>query len=174
MSRRRFSAMLCAMNSDHQFDPIILDHGPGQSKASRVQGLSHAQVMLVQQTLAQAYRTESPIAELFYTRLFALDPSLRLLFQRDSREQERKFMALLVSVVSRLAHPGRLLPVLNRYARRQAGNGVREEHYALVEAALLGALGQVLGEQFTPMVETAWRRACRLVAELWHEPRLNK
>jgi hemoglobin-like flavoprotein len=131
--------------------------------------LSHTQVMLVQQSLAQACQEDISLAALFYDHLFELDPSLRPLFHRSGQEQERKFMAMLVSVVNGLTHLEMILPVMQGLGRRHASYGVQQEHYGLVEAALLWALAQVLGEHFTPAVEIAWSTLYRLVAEVMQE-----
>jgi hemoglobin-like flavoprotein len=142
---------------------------PPQRMLKAADHISTAQIALVQQSFGQASRHEAGIAALFYTRLFELDPSLRPLFSRERAEQERKFTAMLVTVVCRLPHPFLYLPVVQGLGRRHAAYGVREEHYAVVEAALLWALAQALGEGFTPAVEIAWRTAYRLLAKLMKE-----
>ena len=49
--------------------------------------------------------------------------------------------------------------------RRHAGYGVRASHYELVRRALLAAIGNALGEDFTDATREAWVNAFGLVAE---------
>lgn len=98
-------------------------------------------------------------ALLFYGRLFALDPSLRRMFGGDMEAQGRKLMATLSFVVDNLDRLPGLLPAVQSLGRRHAAYGVREEHYAVVAAALLWTLEQGLGESFTPAVRDAWANA---------------
>ena len=98
-------------------------------------------------------------ALLFYGRLFALDPSLRRMFGGDMEAQGRKLMATLSFVVDNLERLPQLLPAVQSLGRRHAAYGVREEHYAVVAAALLWTLEQGLGESFTPAVRGAWANA---------------
>jgi hemoglobin-like flavoprotein len=128
--------------------------------------VSSEQIVLVQQSFAQARSQDARLAKLFYGRLFELDSSLRSLFHGDSQEQERKFMAMLVMMVNGLPHLEMLLPVVQGLGHRHVTYGVQAEHYALVEKALLWALAQRLGENFTPAVVAAWRAAYALLSEV--------
>jgi len=56
--------------------------------------VSLAQKTLVQTSFAQVEPIAEAAAELFYGRLFALDPSLRRLFKGDMTAQGRKLMAM--------------------------------------------------------------------------------
>jgi hemoglobin-like flavoprotein len=103
-------------------------------------------------------------AQLFYLRLFAIDPSLRPMFKGDMREQGRKLIAMMSVAVNGLAQIETLTPVIEVLGRRHAGYGVKDEHYATVVAALLWALEQGLGARFTPDVKDAWAAAYGLLA----------
>src|SRR5215467_11807552 len=96
----------------------------------------------------------APIADqaaaLFYANLFAADPSLRLLFRGDMREQGTRLLQMIGAAVRMLDSPHRLLPTLHALGARHAGYGVRDAHYATVGAALVRTLEQGLGDSFTP------------------------
>ena len=98
-------------------------------------------------------------AELFYGRLFELDPALRPLFKGDMTEQGRKLMAMINTVVMSLDRLGSMLGAIEDLGRRHVAYGVTEAHYDTVGSALLWTLGKGLGEQFTPQVEAAWTEA---------------
>jgi hemoglobin-like flavoprotein len=144
----------------------VTRYRPPQSTFSVDERLNRTQLMLVQQSLAQAYQDDISLAALFYNQLFDLDPSLRSLFHHEHQEQERKFKGMLVSMVNGLSQLETTLPAIRGLGRRHANYGVQQAHYKLAEVALLWALKQALGEGFTPAVEGAWRTAYRLLAEV--------
>jgi hemoglobin-like flavoprotein len=102
-------------------------------------------------------------AELFYGRLFALDPTLRRLFREDPIEQGRNLTAMLSVAVANLAKPERISVALGQLGKRHAAYGVEPGHFALVEDALLFALEHVLIDVFTAQAKAAWQAAYALV-----------
>jgi hemoglobin-like flavoprotein len=107
-----------------------------------------------------SFRQVAPIAEtaaqLFYARLFELDPDLELLFKGNLSEQGRKLMQMLGLAVNGLNRMDQLLPVVRSLGTRHVSYGVRDKDYDTVGQALLWTLGKGLGEAFTPDVEAAW------------------
>ena len=111
---------------------------------------------LVQATFAQVAPIAEVAAELFYGRLFEIDPALKPMFRGDMKEQGRKLMQMLAFTVGSLDRLQDILPAIQQMGRRHAGYGVRDEHYDTVAGALLWTLGKGLGDGFTPEVESAW------------------
>lgn len=126
-------------------------------------------VQLVQRTFDQVRPIADIAAELFYTRLFELDPSVRPLFKGDLKEQGRKLMNMLQLVVRGLDHPEKIIPAVQQLGVRHAGYGIQEAHYDTVWAALLWTLEQGLREAFTPEVHAAWASAYTLLAGLMRD-----
>jgi hemoglobin-like flavoprotein len=122
------------------------------------------QVALVQESWKQLQPIAERAAELFYARLFGLEPSVRSLFRGDMKEQGRKLMSMLSLAVGSLARPHGIAPALRALGRRHAGYGVEARHYFAVEAALVWTLRQGLGVRFTQEAEDAWRAAYRALA----------
>jgi len=122
------------------------------------------QIELVQASWKQVVPVAETAAQMFYGRLFFLDPSLRALFLGDMREQGRKVMAMLSYTVNGLTRLEVLLPAIRALGRRHATYGVRPEHYFTVGAALLWTLEQGLGAAFTPAVREAWVAAYGVLA----------
>jgi len=114
------------------------------------------QITVVQESFAAVAPIAADAADLFYQRLFTLDPSLRPLFPDDLEEQKRKLMQMLGLAVKGLNQPERLVPVLEDLGRRHGTYGVKDEHYDVVGEALLWTLAKGLGDAFTPEVEEAW------------------
>jgi hemoglobin-like flavoprotein len=126
--------------------------------------MTPSQIIAVQCTFSLVVPIKDKAAELFYNRLFSIDPSAKRLFKGDMADQGRKLMTALATVVAGLADIPRVIPVVRELGRRHAGYGVQDSHYDSVGAALLWTLEQGLGKEFTPEVRDAWTKAYTLIA----------
>jgi len=124
------------------------------------------QADIVQLTWHSVLPVGGTFAELFYGRLFALDPEVRRLFKDDIVEQGRNLTAMLSVATANLVKPERISVALRQLGKRHAAYGVRPEHFALVEDALLFALEHALIDVFTAEVKAAWRAAYALLASM--------
>jgi len=122
------------------------------------------QKTLVQESFARLAPLTEAAAELFYGRLFELDPTLRSLFAGDLRSQGRKLVQTLAVAVLGLDYFERLVPVLEDLGRRHVQYGVLPEHYRLVKDALLWMLEQTLGDDLTWEAHVAWASMYDLLA----------
>jgi hemoglobin-like flavoprotein len=127
------------------------------------------QKKLVQQSFQTVLTIADTAAELFYNRLFELDPSLKWMFKGDMREQGRKLMSMLRVAVNGLDRLEALIPAVRELGRRHIAYGVKDSHYYTVGSALLWTLEQGLGEAFTPAVRTAWIEAYTLLSAVMRE-----
>lgn len=114
------------------------------------------QIETVQSSWEKVKPISEQAAELFYGRLFELDPSLKSLFRGDMKEQGKKLMATLNVAVTSLTKLETILPAVQDLGRRHVQYGVPDESYATVGEALLWTLEQGLGEDFTPEAKEAW------------------
>ncbi|MFS2033499.1 globin family protein [Polaromonas sp. CT11-55] len=126
--------------------------------------MNSEQINLVQASFANVRPIAPVAAELFYERLFVLDPSLRPMFKGDLVHQGRMLMAMLNSAVNGLTQLDTMVPVVRQLGARHVKYGVRDEHYATVGSALLWTLEQGLGDKFTPAVREAWAAAYDMLA----------
>lgn len=126
--------------------------------------MNSEQINLVQSTFKDVRPIAATAAELFYSRLFTLDPSLRALFKGDLVQQGRLLMAMISSAVNGLTNLDGMVPVVRQLGARHAKYGVRDEHYATVGSALLWTLEQGLAEKFTPAARDAWTAAYGMLA----------
>lgn len=122
------------------------------------------QVDLVQRSWRAVLPVGDTAAELFYGKLFSLDPSLQSLFRDDLREQGRNLTAMISVAVGSLSRPEKIMRAVQQLGRRHAAYGVEARHYELVRVALLWMLEHVLGEAFTPQVREAWTELYGLLA----------
>jgi hemoglobin-like flavoprotein len=118
--------------------------------------MTNDQIKLVQDSFRQVVPIAETAAQLFYARLFELDPELELLFKGNLTEQGRKLMQMLGVAVNSLDRMDQLLPVVRSLGTRHVSYGVREKDYDTVGQALLWTLRKGLGEAFTSDVEAAW------------------
>ena len=124
------------------------------------------QVALIQESWRKVLPISDTAAELFYSRLFALDPSIKAMFKRDMKLQGRKLMAMLNTVVYGLSSFERLAPAVKQLGERHDGYGVQPAHYRTVAEALLWTLKQGLGDAFDEETELAWVAAYGSIAAL--------
>lgn len=102
-------------------------------------------------------RPQAPqVAELFYDRLFELDPSLEDLFQGDPIVQGMLLMKAVGEAVGGLKDLDVIVPALQELGQRHAAYGVKPGHYTTMGKALLWTFEQTLAEDFTPPVKEAW------------------
>jgi hemoglobin-like flavoprotein len=127
------------------------------------------QIAAVQSTFEKVHPLSDITAEMFYNRLFELDPSVQSLFKGDMKEQGRKLMHMISLAVSRLNRLETLVPAVQALGTRHVDYGVKHEHYDTVGAALLWTLEQSLGGDFTPEVKEAWAEAYHLLTDVMKE-----
>ena len=137
-------------------EPAVAPPAPEPEPAPPQPTLSEEEKSLVQETFALVEPIAATAAELFYNRLFELDPDLRPLFKGDMVEQGKKLMNMLKLAVMGLDDLDRLVPAVRILGLRHLDYGVKEPHYATVGAALLWTLEQGLADAFTPEVKNAW------------------
>lgn len=121
---------------------------------------------LVQDSWAQVAPMADKAAELFYARLFELDPTLKLLFKAPLATQGKLLMKALDGAVAGLSDVEALVPVLQNLGVRHAGYGVIPKDYETVETALMWTLGQGLGDGFTDEVKAAWTEVYGVIASV--------
>lgn len=114
------------------------------------------QKLLVQISFEKVLLIADTAAELFYNRLFELDPSLKPMFRGNMKEQGQKLMSMLRVAVKGLDHLDTIIPAVQQLGRRHVNYGVQDSHYYTVGAALIWTLEQGLGADFTPDVRAAW------------------
>jgi hemoglobin-like flavoprotein len=114
------------------------------------------QLALVKTTWQQVIPIADTAADIFYTKLFELDGSLRAMFPSDLTEQKKKLMQTLTLVINSIDNLPAVLPAVQTLGRKHVGYGVKPAHYQTVGAALLATLAVGLGAAFTPEVKAAW------------------
>lgn len=122
-------------------------------------------ITLVQESWAKVEPISMTAADLFYAKLFELDPSLEQLFKGDMTQQKGKLMQMIGTAVKMLNRLDELVPVVVKLGERHIDYGVEAKDYDTVGAALLDTLSKGLGDEFTPEVEQAWTEVYGVLAE---------
>ena len=124
---------------------------------------------LVRDSWAKVVPISETAAELFYNRLFELDPSLRPLFRSDMTEQGRKLMGMITVAVNGLDRLDEIIPAVRALGKRHSGFGVTNDQYDTVAAALLWTLERGLGDAFTDDTRNAWIKTYTLLSTTMKE-----
>jgi hemoglobin-like flavoprotein len=123
------------------------------------------EIALVRQGFAHIAPDAERIGLAFYTRLFAADPALRMLFRADMRIQVGHLMTALTMVVRSLDNLAPILDRIQALGHRHASYGVEARHFATVGGALLATLEDALAEAFTAEMKGAWVSAYTTLAD---------
>jgi hemoglobin-like flavoprotein len=122
---------------------------------------------LVKESWAMIAPEGARTAQLFYARLFEIDPSARSLFASTEMDlQGQKVMTMLAAIVNALDDPEWLVRHLSALGHRHGGYGVTDGQYDTVRDALFWGMAEVLGERFDADTRDAWSEAYALTAAL--------
>jgi hemoglobin-like flavoprotein len=125
------------------------------------------QIELIRASWTKVEPIADTAANLFYGRLFTLDPSVRPLFSHTDMDKQRKvLMQTLAVVVKSLDKLEQLVPAVQALGRRHAGYGARAKDLDTVGAALLWTLDTGLGRDFDPDTREAWATAYGVLASV--------
>lgn len=139
------------------------------SQSGELFGVSQEQKVLVQESFKVVEKISDVAADIFYQRLFDIEPELRSLFSEDLREQKTKLMGALKVLVNTLDNPDKLIPILEDMGRKHKTYGVVEDHFVPVADALVWTLEEGLGADFTEEVRHAWTALYSAIASIMIE-----
>jgi hemoglobin-like flavoprotein len=125
------------------------------------------------EVLQTSFRILEPLgttaADLFYRRLFELEPSVVPLFKGNMQDQGRKFMQVMALAVGGMPNLPTLGPLIQQLGVRHAIYGVEPAHYDAVREALLWAVARVLQDAYTDEVRDAWASGYAALAGVMKE-----
>ena len=105
------------------------------------------------------------LVDLFYTRLFEAAPDVRPLFAHtDPRRQKAMLLGALVMIRKALRDLESVIPSLRALGARHVAYGAHPEHYPVVGAVLIGAMGEIAGDRWRWEYDRAWADAFDLIA----------
>jgi hemoglobin-like flavoprotein len=97
------------------------------------------------------------VGQLFYLKLFRLDPTLRARFG-DPKTQSRKFMAAVKLTIISLRHNDGLAPTLKLLGVRHRQLGIKVRDYRTMAKAWMWTLERSLEKSLTRETKDAWTK----------------
>ena len=133
------------------------------------------QILLVRTSWPAIAERADTLTSHFYDHLFDIDESAaRLFIGVDMAAQRVKLAQTLTVVVKALDDVDRLLPAVAALGKRHAHYGVEEHHFDSVGEALIKAIEDTLGDDFTAEVRSAWTVAYALLASVMKRALLSR
>jgi hemoglobin-like flavoprotein len=105
-------------------------------------------------------------AELFYVKLFELDPKLKLHFGDDPQLRETKFLQLMDATVEALTRADVMTAAVRELGIRNPLFGDSDEHHRTVATTLFWTLEKCLRKDFTQEVRAAWTKTCEALSQM--------
>lgn len=121
--------------------------------------LSETELDMVCSSLERLQTDFSGHPQYFYQSLFRHAPELREMFREDLEGQGMKFMTTLSVIVSRLNDDAGSAEQYLGLGKLHATLGIERAHFVPMGEALMDTLREGLGDDFTPELEAAWRKA---------------
>jgi len=127
-------------------------------------GLTERKKRLVQSSFTKVAPIADKAAEIFYAKLFEMDPAVKPLFKGDMKKQGEKLMSMIGTAVNGLDNLEAIVPAVQNLGKGHVAYGVKDSHYDTVGGALLYTLETGLGDDFTPDVKDAWTEVYTVLA----------
>ena len=108
-------------------------------------------------------------ADSFYSTLFEIAPESRALFPTAMTAQKGKLVDELVFLVGAAQDLDTFVERARGLGARHAGYGVRFGDYEAVGAALVSAVAERVGDDWTIEHQRAWEKLYRLIADVMRE-----
>lgn len=122
------------------------------------------QAELVERSFVKLGPVTSELGEVFYGKLFEIEPGLRSLFRGGTGEQSMRLIHILAYIVSHLRAPRELAQLVRELGRRHVSYGVKFVDYAPFKQALMATLSERLGAEWTEATAHAWAATYDMVA----------
>jgi len=101
---------------------------------------------------------EKGFSRRFYQRLFRRYPAVADLFPGDMEQQAARLTATLSEAIELAPHPDRLINLLKAAGVRHHHYRVQQVHFDLMAPLIIETFKEVLGDQFSPQLESDWEQ----------------
>jgi hemoglobin-like flavoprotein len=110
---------------------------------------------MVRDHIDQMGDNSNNLSVLFYSHLFRLQPSLRIVFNGGVPMLNRKFNSM-IATFKNVKHLEKISAAIESMAERHVQYHIELAYFPLFRESLLLALHDLLGDTFTPELEHAW------------------
>jgi len=131
--------------------------------------LNHDQIQAIKATVPVLQEHGVTVTSRFYSNMLSDYPDLNNVFNQSNQANQHQAKALagsLYAYATNIDDLGRVSPALEHISHKHASLYIRPDQYDIVGRYLLMAMGEVLGEAFTPAIQDAWAAAYWEVANL--------
>lgn len=132
--------------------------------------LSQHDVDVVKSTIPVLAQAGTVITDHFYNRMFSHNPELQHTFNMTNQKTGRQKTALYDAIVAYAHHLDNLdvlTQAVTRIANKHASLNIQPDDYQIVGHHLIETFRELLGENFTPEIETAWTNAYLQLANIF-------
>jgi hemoglobin-like flavoprotein len=123
--------------------------------------LTAKQKKLIRDSFRRIEPARELVAQLFFLKLFRLDPTLRKRFDGPIEVQARKFAAGMKLMIVSLGQEDGLVPTLKLLGARHRQIGIKPRYYRTMAQSLIWTLEQSLEDEFTRETKEAWNTLLR-------------
>lgn len=129
--------------------------------------LTDGEKLLITESFTKIAPLSDKVAETFYNRLFEIAPDTKPLFKNtDMAEQGRKMMQTIATAVGAVYTLDAIAPEMEALGKRHVAYGVTGEQYDHIGDALIWAMQQSLGDDFSDESANAWKKVYKLIADI--------
>jgi hemoglobin-like flavoprotein len=96
------------------------------------------------------------LADAFFARLFKAHPPLRAMFPTDSTRRNQDLLAGLETLIRSANRLNVIENSLMDFGARNQHSGILPHHYGMARDAMLDAMHQTMGADWTSELEDAW------------------
>ncbi|CAA6807908.1 MAG: Flavohemoprotein (Hemoglobin-like protein) (Flavohemoglobin) (Nitric oxide dioxygenase) (EC [uncultured Sulfurovum sp.] len=107
------------------------------------------------------------ITKVMYRRLFDNYPEAKDLFANAAPDQYKKLASMVYAYAANIDNLGALQKGIEKVGKIHVGVKILPKHYPWVGEALIGAIGEVLGDAATPEVVQAWEEAYAFLSKVF-------
>jgi hemoglobin-like flavoprotein len=118
--------------------------------------LTAEQKRLIRESFVRLEPAIDLVGQLFYLKLYRLDPSFRDRFGGDPETLGRKFMAGVKLTIVSLKHEDCLTPIIKLLGLRQRQLGMKVRDYRMMSKAWMWTLERSLDKSLTKQTKDAW------------------
>lgn len=131
--------------------------------------MTHRQIEIIENSWDVILLNPEEASEIFYTRLFFLNPGLRPLFKEDISSQAQKLISTITFIVHKLNDLEGILEDVKDLGLRHQKYNVKPEDFTIVGSALLWTLENRLGELWDNETKQAWATIYSILSKVMIE-----
>lgn len=128
--------------------------------------LSTTTIQIVKETTPIIGANAEKITSRMYEILFSKYPETKPLFNNAQSDQHKKLAGAIAAFATNIDNLGALSNAVEKMAVMHVATNVKPMHYPMVGDALLTAMQDILGDDFTDQAKEAWGEAYNFLGDI--------